>query len=401
MLQLDDIQAELRACGIAAWLFYDHHHRDPIAYRILGLAEAMMATRRWYYLIPAQGAPRKLVHRIESGALDAVPGTRALYSRWSELDAALARLVAGLDGDKIAMQYTPACALPAITLADAGTVEQIRALGCEVVSSGDLISRFDATWTAAMLANHAVAGRAVDAAIQGAFARVRQHVDQRACLTEFELQHWIAAQLAAAGMVGGEPPIVAVNAHAGDPHYQPSSSGSARIQPGDLLLLDVWASVGGDEGCYYDVTWMGYCLRPGESAVPAQLSEIFAVVRGARDAAIALSCSGAIASSAGLRGFQVDQAARAVIDQAGLGEYFVHRTGHSLGRDVHATGANMDDFETRDQRRILPGTAFTIEPGVYCPTGRPLGLRSEVNIYVDGGGRAAVTGPIQGEIVRI
>lgn len=398
-MDLAALQAELRARHLAGWLFYDHHHRDPIAYRILGLPSDGMVTRRWYYFVPAEGAPRKLLHRIEAGVLAALPGEERLYSRWSELDAGLAWLLGSAARARIAMQYASRCALPAVSLADAGTVEQIRALGAEVAGSGDLISRFDAAWSPAMLASHRAAGRAVDAAIQGAFAHVRRELDRGAPLTEYALQQWIAARLREAGMEVDEPPIVAVNPHAGDPHYLPAASGSAPIVPGDLLLLDVWAKSAVPEAAFYDVTWMGYCLRPGESAPPEEFTRAFAVVRDARDAGIACVLEAAAAGRT-LQGFEVDQAVRAVIERAGLGAFFVHRTGHSLGRDVHATGANMDDFETHDEREILPRTAFTIEPGVYLPHGRPFGVRSEVNLYV-GETAAEVTGPRQQEIVRI
>lgn len=398
-MQLEAIQAELRHRQLDGWLFYDHHRRDPIAYRILGLP-AQMATRRWYYLIPASGAPRKLCHRIEAGALAALPGECHLYARWSELTHGLEQLTAGLGPTpRLAMQYSPGCDLPAISLADAGTVEAVQRLGCRVVSSGDLISRFDATWSPAMLASHHVAGRAVDAAITGAFEHVRQQLRANRALNEYELQQWLVAHLRAAGLVADEPPIVAVNANAADPHYQPGSEGSRPILPGDLLLLDVWAKPPGDDSAFYDVTWMGYCLLPGESSVPGPFADAFAVVRAARDAGIAL-VEERVAAGGKLQGFEVDRCVRGVIAAAGLEKYFVHRTGHSLGREVHATGANLDDYETHDDREILAGSGFTIEPGLYGPQGAAFGVRTEVNLHV--GPRAAeVTGPRQTEIVRI
>ncbi len=399
-MNLEAIQSELRARGLAAWLFYDHHRRDPIAYRILGLPETGLATRRWYYLIPAQGAPRKLTHRIESGALDGLPGERECYARWGELDAGLEGLVAALGpSPKIAMQYSPGCAIHRISLADAGTVEKLRALGAEVVSSGDLISRFDAAWDAAMLASHRAAGQVIHAAIAGAFAEVRRRLDAGSPSTEYELQQWLVAAMRGGGLAVDEPPIVGINEHANDPHFQPAPRGSAPIRGGDLLLLDVFARTDAPGSAFYDVTWMGYCLRPGEREPPARFAEIFDLVRRARDAGIALAQSSATARRP-LRGFELDQAVRGVIAAAGLGDYFVHRTGHSLGRDVHSTGANCDDYESHDDRLVLPGCAFTIEPGVYGPRGEPFGVRSEVNVYY-GDGAAEVTGPRQQEIVRI
>ncbi|MGH9481420.1 MAG: M24 family metallopeptidase, partial [Terriglobales bacterium] len=290
-MNLEAIQAELRARGLAAWLFYDHHRRDPIAYRILGLLgglpETAMATRRWYYLIPAAGAPRKLAHRIESGMLETLPGEGRLYAERGELEAGLRQLLAGLGpaplpAPLVAMQYSPDCALPPISLADAGTVEKVRSLGCAVVSSGDLITRFDALWSEAMLASHRVAGRVVDAAIAAAFQCVRDRLNSGPPLSERQLQLWLVERMRAGGLQVDEAPIVAVNAHAGDPHYLPPASGSAPIQAGDLLLLDVWAKTEGPESAFYDVTWMGYCLRQGETAPPAEFEDTFALVREAR-----------------------------------------------------------------------------------------------------------------------
>jgi len=400
-MDLHSIQLELQAHKLDGWLFYDHHRRDPIAYRILGLPD-QMASRRWYYYIPAQGEPRKLAHRIESGALDGLPGSKALYSQWKELSEQLKALLnSDRGGARVAMQYSPGCDLPAVSLADAGTVEQIRGLGCEVVSSADLISRFDAAWTPAMLASHRRAGQVIDATIRDAFARVRVALDAQESWNEFELQQWMVDRMRAGGLAA-EPPIVAVNAHAGDPHYQPEAKGSSRITAGSLLLLDVWGKetrIPAADAAYYDVTWVGYCLQPGEANPPPAMVSVFNVVRDAREAGIAL-VQEAVAAGRRLCGFEVDQRVRAVIQSAGLGEFFVHRTGHSLGREVHASGANMDDFETHDVRQILPHTAFTIEPGVYCPHGQPFGVRSEVNVYL-GNGTVEVTAPRQAEIVRI
>ncbi|MGH9486306.1 MAG: M24 family metallopeptidase [Terriglobales bacterium] len=399
-MDLQAIQAALRAERVDGWLFYDHHQRDAIGYRILGLP-AMLASRRWYYLIPVEGEPRKLVHRIEAGALEALPGECERYARWGELEAGLRHLLALLPANpKVAMQYSPGCMLPAVSLADGGTCEQIRALGVQLVSAADLIARFDAGWTAEMLAGHRAAGKVIDAAIQAAFAEVRQALDRGRPMDEYGLQQWMEQRMVGAGLAAGEPPIVAVNAHAGDPHYLAAATGSARIQAGDLLLLDVWGRTDQAGSAYYDVTWMGYCLRPGENKVPVEFTRTFAIAAAARDAGVR-RVQEAMAGGHWLRGFEVDQEVRAVIEAAGLGEYFVHRTGHSLGREVHASGANMDDYETHDVRGILPDTAFTIEPGIYCPQGQPFGVRTEVNLYVNADHAVEVTGPIQREIVKI
>lgn len=400
-MQIEAIQAELRARGLEGWLFYDQHHRDPIAQRVLGLPPEGLATRRWYYLIPARGQAVKLVHRIEAGGLDALPGERWLYAGWRELEEALRRLLARLGAQPaVAMQYSPGGALPAISLVDAGTMECLRSLGARIVSSGDLITRFDAVWTPAMLASHHAAGRVIDAAIAAAFAQVRRALDAGAPMTELSLQAAIVAHLQQAGLRVDEPPIVAVNAHTADPHYEPSARTDAAITPGGLVLLDVWAKLDQPDSAYYDVTWMGYCLRPGETAPPPLFEQAFAVARQARETGIAL-VQEATAAGRRLRGCDLDRAVRAVVAAAGWETHFTHRTGHSLGVEVHASGPNLDDFETRDEREILPGCAFTIEPGIYFSD---FGVRTEINMHLGvhaQGARAEVTGPRQAEIVRI
>jgi Xaa-Pro aminopeptidase len=386
------IQAELRSQRLDGWLFYDFHHRDPIAARVLGL-HGGMGTRRWFYLIPRQGAPRKLVHRIESAALDSLPGKKLEYAGLDELKKHLRGMLAGCR--KVAMQYSPRNAIPYVSMVDAGTVELVRAQGCRVVSSADLVQRFEACWSAAQYRSHRDAGRVIHQVIQGAFARAASQVGaakRKSALTEYDLQQWILKRFRAAGVVTDEPPIVAVNAHAGDPHYEPRPSGSSRIRRGDLLLLDVWGKMDRPASVYYDVTWVGYLGRE----VPAKYAKIFAIVAAARDRAIAF-VQESLAAGRVVQGWQVDRAAREVIGKAGYAKYFVHRTGHSIGQEVHGAGANMDGLETHDERRLLPRTCFSIEPGIYLPE---FGVRSEVNVYIDGS-RARVTGPVQAEILPL
>jgi len=390
MPPISAIQAALRADRLDGWLFYDFHHRDPIAARVLGLRGGM-GTRRWFYLIPARGAPRKLVHRIEAGALDSLPGRKFVYASLRELKTNLRGILAGCR--KVAMQYSPRNAIPYVSMVDAGTVELVRAQGCKVASSADLVQRFEACWSAAQYRSHLEAGRVIHKAIQGAFARAASAAGARkSSLTEYDLQQWILEQFRAAGVVTDEPPIVAVNAHAGDPHYAPLADRSARIRAGDLLLLDVWGKMNRPGSVYYDVTWVGYLGRE----VPARQAGIFAIVAAARDRAIAFVRE-ALAAGRAVQGWQVDRVAREVIRRAGYGEYFVHRTGHSIGQDVHGAGANMDGLETHDQRRLIPRTCFSIEPGIYLPA---FGVRSEVNVYIDGS-VARVTGPVQAEILPL
>ena len=390
MPDLKAIQTELRAQKLDGWLFYDHHHRDPIAARVLGLGSNGMTTRRWFYFVPSRGTPGKLVHRIESKQLDSLPGRKIEYSGWEELHKGLGKI---LNGSKaIAMQYSPQNNIPYIGLVDAGTIELVRKLGAKVVSSADLVQKFEAAWTPEQFESHKLAGRIVDRVTQEAFARAGSFVRENKSLTEFELSQWMAAQFRANSVVADAAPNVSVGAHAGDPHYEPKAVGSFPIRKGDLMLLDVWGKLDRPGAVFYDITWMGYL---GES-VPAKFTKIFHIVRQARDAAIEF-VKQSVASGRATYGWEVDRAAREVIRKAGYGKFFTHRTGHSIGQDVHGNGANMDGLETRDDRRIVPHTCFSIEPGIYLPE---FGVRSEVNVYV-GDGEASVTGPMQEEIIPI
>ncbi|MGC1934913.1 MAG: Xaa-Pro peptidase family protein [Candidatus Acidiferrales bacterium] len=390
MPDLKAIQGELRAQKYDGWLFYDHHHRDPIAGRILGLDPKVMASRRWFYFIPARGNPGKLVHRIEAGQLDSLPGRKIEYSGWEELHKGLGKILHG--AKNIAMQYSPKNNIPYIGLVDAGTIELVRNLGTKVVSSADLVQKFEAAWTQDQLASHKAAGKIVDAVTQDAFTRAGAFVRERKSLTEYELQQWMAAQFKANSVFADGPPIVAVGPNAGNPHYAPNPIGSSPIREGDLLLLDVWGKLDRPGSVYYDITWMGYL----GGSVPAKYAKIFQIVRGARDAAVEF-VKQSIAGGRSIHGWEVDRACREVIRKAGYAKYFTHRTGHSIGQDVHGNGANMDGLETRDDRRVVPHTCFSVEPGIYLPE---FGVRTEVNVYV-GDGEAGVTGPIQEEIIPV
>lgn len=384
------IQAELRASKIDGWLFYDHHHRDPIAANVLGLGSNGMATRRWFYFIPAKGEPRKLVHRIEQGALDAVPGRKLVYSGWEELHKLLPKLLAG--STKVAMQYSPENNIPYIGLVDAGTVELVRKLKKRIVSSADLVQKFEASWSSEQLESHLSAGKIVDRITQDAFDRAATFVREGRPLSEFELQQWILEQFRANDLHAADPPIVAVQPNNGNPHYEPTAHESCPIRAGDLLLLDIWAKSAQPNSVYYDITWMGYL---GER-VPDSYAKIFRIVRQARDGAVQF-IKDSVAKSREIRGWEVDRVARETIRKASYGKFFVHRTGHSIGQEVHGNGANMDGLETRDDRRIVPHTCFSIEPGIYLPE---FGVRSEVNVHV-GEKEARVTGPVQDEILPL
>ena len=391
-MDLRAIQSALAERQFDAWLFYDHHHRDPIAYRVLGLPETQMVTRRWFYLIPAAGEPQKLVHRIEAGHLDSLPGPKREYSSWQELWDGLKALLAGRK--RIAMQYSPNNVIPYVGLVDAGTVELLRSFGAEIVSSGDLVARFEAAWSEEQIATHFAARDKIDPICEAAFQEIGRRARSSAAGThEFEIQQWILEAFRREGLTcDTEAPIVGANANSGNPHYEPRSDRSAPIRAGDFVLLDMWARLDRPGSVYYDITWTGF-LGPAPSDRHRQ---IFKIVRGARDKGIEAAQSG-VASGRKLAGWQVDDAVRGHIAAAGYGKYFTHRTGHSIGTTVHANGANIDNLETKDEREIIPNSCFSIEPGIYLPE---FGVRSEVDILVREG-RAEVTGRIQQEIVII
>jgi Xaa-Pro dipeptidase len=390
MIDVSAIQSALAEAHLGGWLFYDHHHRDPLAYRILQFGEPRMASRRWYYFIPASGEPQRLVHRIESTMLDALPGARHVYSSWAEQTDRLRAILGGVT--RVAMQYSPQCAIPLISNVDAGTVELIRGLGVEVVSSADLVQQFEARWSAAQLEGHLEAGRRVDQVLRDAFALISSRLDGTAAIREYDVQQFIRRRFTESGMVTDHGPIVGVNANAANPHYEPTAEQSAPIQKGDLVLIDLWAKLNQPDSVYYDITWTGYC----GPAVPDEIQNVFTIVTGARDAAVA-AVKGAVAAGRILHGYQVDDAARNHIRAAGFGEKFVHRTGHSIGTEVHGAGANMDNLETHDDRRVMPWTCFSVEPGVYLDR---FGIRSEVNVFV-GEGEARVTGAVQDRLVLL
>jgi Xaa-Pro dipeptidase len=389
MPPIESIQKELRSAGLDGWLFYDFHHRDPIGARILGL-NGGLGTRRWFYLIPSRGTPRKLVHRIESGALDSLPGQKFLYAGLDELNKNLPRVIGR--ARKVAMQYSPRNAIPYISLVDAGTVEMVRAQGCTVLTSADLVQQFEACWTREQLQLHLEAGQAIDRIVREAFAYAAARVSANENLTEYQLQQWILSRFRESSIYSDEPPIVAVGPHSGNPHYEPTAQNSAAIRERDLLLLDVWGKLQRPGSVYYDVTWVAYL----GAEVPRQYESVFEIVRNARDSAVTFIRQ-SLAKGRQVKGWQVDQIARQVIADAGYAKNFVHRTGHSIGQEVHGNGANMDSLETHDSRTILAHTCFSIEPGIYL---KEFGIRSEVDVYIDGTD-VRVTGAIQTTILPL
>jgi Xaa-Pro aminopeptidase len=389
-MNLADIQQELRNQKLDGWLFFDHHLRDPLAYRILGLTPGKGPSRRWYYMIPAEGEPKGMEHRIERNQLAGLPGEKIAYSSWTEQVAALGRLTAGMK--RVAMAYSPMCAVPYVAIVDAGTVELVRSLGVDVVTAAELIQIFEARWTRDSLETHLEAGRRVDKVRAAAFELIRQRTRNRAPLQEVEVKDFVRQGFADAGLVTDSGPIVGCNANASNPHYEPSAEVTSPIKSGDWVLLDMWAKLNQPGAVYYDITWTAFC---GDN--PSDLMRrVFTTVRDARDAAIDRVQS-AISRGETLRGFEVDDACRAVIVQAGYAEYFTHRTGHSIGVEVHGNGANMDNFETHDERRVMPWSCFSVEPGIYLAD---FGVRSEINMFI-GDHDARVTGDIQREMVLL
>jgi Xaa-Pro aminopeptidase len=390
-MNLSDIQTTLRERGLDAWLFYDHHHRDPIAYRLLGISESLMVTRRWFYCIPSEGEPKKLVHRIEAGHLDSLPGTKTQYSAWQELQDGLRSMLAPYK--RLAMQYSPQNAIFLIGMVDAGTVELVRSFGHEIESSGNLVAQFEATWTDEQIQSHFAARDRIDQITEAAFQEIGRRV-RNGGTNEFEIQQWIMDGFRRDGLTpGADMPIVAVNQNSGNPHYEPRAERSAPIREGDLVLLDIWGKRQQEaNSVFYDITWMGFV---GKTPSDRQ-REIFEIVRGARDVGIKAVQSG-VGSGRKMAGWEVDKAVREYITQKGYGKYFVHRTGHSISTTVHGNGANMDNFETHDERQLMPNSCFSIEPGIYLPE---FGVRSEVNMLVRKAS-AEVTGRMQKELVLI
>jgi Xaa-Pro aminopeptidase len=387
-LDIPAVQHSLKADGIDGWLLYDFHGSNPIAARLAGLT-GVHTTRRWYYFIPASGSPRKLVHAIEPDTLSDLPGDTRRYAGRRELETGVAELVSGVK--VIAMEYSPGGAIPYVSRVDAGTIDFIRNLGVQVVSSGDLISRFEAAWQDAAIQTHRAASEKLYRIKDQAFAYASARLAAGETVHEFEIQQAMVAWFRAERLVTDAPPIVGAQENAGNPHYAPTAAVSRPFRANEVLLLDLWGKLDQPGAVYADITWVGFSGRP-----PADVESAWSAVTAGRDAAIRLVQT-RVSSGSELRGWEVDRAARDVISAAGYGSSFIHRTGHSLGEDVHGNGVHMDDYETHDDRRLLPGLGFTIEPGLYFET---FGIRSEINVYVSDRD-AQVSGPVQERLVML
>jgi Xaa-Pro aminopeptidase len=386
------VQEALKAEGLDGWLLYDFQGSNPIAVRVAGVGKqgGHLATRRWFYLVPAVGEPRGLVHAIERHNLDHLPGPKVVYAGREQLESGLRTLLAGTG--RVAMEYSPGNAIPYVSRVDAGTVEMVRQAGVAVASSGDLVQRFDGLWDEAAVASHRDASDKLHRVKDRAFEEVARRVRAGSAVTEFDIQQQMVRWFAEEGLVSGSPPNVSAQENAGNPHYLPTADQHRAIRPNELVLIDLWGKCRVPGAVYADITWVGFT----GTAIPERFSRAFETITRARDAAVTLVQDAARAGRP-IRGFELDRAARQVIIEAGYGDAILHRTGHSLGEEVHGNGAHLDDYETHDERRLMPGSGFTIEPGVYFAD---FGVRTEINV-VWGPGGPEVTGPRQSGIIPL
>lgn len=391
-MDLARIQQALRERKLGGWLFCDFHHRDHLAYRILGLDSTRMTTRRWFYFIPAKGKPKKLVHSIEKGKLDSLPGSMQVYLPWEQLHALLKKTLG--PAKKIAMQYSPKNNLPPISLVDAGTIELVKGFGHKVVSSADLVQLFESVIDEKGYATHKEAAAAVDRIRAEAFEEIGKAIRSGRDVTEYDITQFILRRFKESGLETEDAPIVGNNDHPADPHFEATPKNSRQFKRGDTVLIDLWAKRNVPGAIYYDITWVGYI---GDEP-PAKYVEIFTVVKNARDAAISI-VKERFAKGQRCYGWEVDDACRAVVKKAGYGKYFTHRTGHSIGEETHGNGVNIDNLETRDDRELMRGCCFSIEPGIYLE-GR-MAARTEINMFIRRDGIAEVTGEMQTELVKL
>ena len=392
MRRIEEIARALGDAALDGWLFYDFRHSDPLAYRILELSSAGITTRRWFCYVPAHGAARALVSAVEAERLAELKIKTIVYRSADGMLAGLKDFLAG--ARRIAMNYSPRCAIPYVARVDAGTIELVRSLGVEVVSAADLIQRFEARLEPAQLASHRRAAAIVRRVVDDTFAEIARAIASGTPVSEYSAQQFVLARFAVHDLLADDPPIVAVNANAARPHFEPSAAAATPIQRGDLVLLDLWAKESADDAIYADLTWMAYA---GER-VPEEYARVFAAVAEARDAAVDF-IRGRVHAGEAVRGEEADRVARGVIERAGFAEQFVHRTGHSIGREVHGTGANLDSLETHDHRMLIERTCFSVEPGIYLP-GR-FGVRSELDMTIEDGRAEVSAAPAQREIVAL
>lgn len=390
-MEIKKLQEEVRKQKVSGWLFYDFHNRDAMAYRILGLEFGKFTSRRWYYFVPAEGEPIKLVSAVESVKLDSLPGKKLVYSSWKQQHQLIKEMLA--DAKSIAMQYSPYNNIPYISIVDGGTIELIKSFGVEIVSSANLVQIFEAVIDEKGYKSHLEAGEIVQKIKDEAFALIGQKVRNGEKITEYDVQQFIVKRFHEEGLTDdNDHPIVGVNEHPADPHFEPKPGNTYTIKKGDTLLIDLWARKDNDSSIYYDITWCGYVgLNP-----PSKYVEIFNLVKDARTSAKNF-IRDKFSKGEKCYGYEVDDVCRSVIKEAGYGEYFIHRTGHSIGHEVHGNGVNIDNFETKDERELVPGICFSIEPGIYLPG--EMGVRSEINVFITKDREVVVAGKEQEKLI--
>jgi Xaa-Pro aminopeptidase len=388
--QISKIQGALAEMHVDGWFFACFQHNDPVSRELLGLDDRHVS-RRCYYLVPREGAPRKLSHALEPWMLDHLPGEKRLYLSWQQHAEELAGLVGGVR--RLAAQYSPNNELPSVSRLDLGTAELLQSRGIELVSAADLVQRFAATWSREQLEGHRRACRHLHEIVAAAFGRVGDALRTGREIDEYAVQRFILERFSDLGLIHESAPIVAVNAHAADPHYSPTPDTTSPITEDDFLLIDLWAKEGRPESVYADITWCGVC-----AASPTERQqEVWRTAVAARDAAVALIRDRFPREA--IHGFEVDDACRAVIVAAGYGDAFIHRTGHSIGIQDHGQGANMDNLETHDTRPLIPMTGFSIEPGIYFPG--DFGVRTEINVVLTEDEVEVTGGEPQRELLRL
>lgn len=389
--KIKEVQKSLIEQKIDGWLLFDFHHSNPLAYTFLKIPSGKMTSRRFFYWIPQNGSPIKIVPLIEPYTLDHLPGNKWIFRGWQEMEHLLFALK--VENCKIAMEYSPFNALPSVSKVDAGIVELIRKGGAEVVSSADILQRYTSVWSPDQLQSHLFAAKVLESVVDRTWAYIERSLQVKNSLDEYQVQQFMLQAIHKENCQTADVPICAVNAHSADPHYSPQPQGARPIHPGDFILLDLWCKKNLPHAVYADITRVGVASRQPSS----KQQEIFKIVKGARDEATVF-IQEHYENQQGIEGWQVDQVCRDFIQKSGYGECFIHRTGHNLGEDVHGPGANLDNFETHDYRKLLPGTAFTIEPGIYLPG--EFGVRLEYDIYLEtNGNQISISGGIQEELV--
>lgn len=390
MKKITEAKQYLKENKLDGWLLYDFHGKNDLARQFLELSDEQMTTRRFFYWIPVEGEPVKLVHAIEANVLDAFDGEKRIYSSWEALESQVEKLLKG--SKKVAMEYSPKNAIPYVSLVDGGTIDLVRSFGVEVLSSAVFIPHFTAVLNEEEKKSQKRAAKHLETIVANAWSWIAEHLSNNQQISEYDVQQKILSDFKKLHLITDHAPIAAVNAHSADPHYEPQKERSSQIQKGDFILIDLWAKEEG--GIFADITRVGVAAK----APSAKQNEIFQIVKQARDAAVSL-VRGRFKEGRKVEGWEVDRAARDVIEEAGFGKYFIHRTGHSIERSLHGSGAHMDDLEMHDVRPILPSTCFSVEPGIYLPG--EFGVRLEFDVLVHTNGELEITGGSQNEITPL